>query len=299
MHKTPLLPFLLILLLLACLHWTSEILPGSAFETNTQRCLVCFAESFSVDMGITLPLAGGASGPVAQSGTLLVDSATHRVRVNHFYQGRQHTVLLDGGSRWVYVVETDPADGGTRCTKWRTAGSVPHPSFCVPVSATADAEQMFLVRGVPVRRWSALDRQDGPLAQVDYFVFNHSGNAVPWRTQIRLRPGAERREISGEAFSTPNWRFFGGPMYDEVAIRDETEPRSDSLQPYVSELEVLTVDFFNYLAAAPDPSLFAVPATCVEQPDSVDEDPTETSKQVSVLQSLPGVEHLLIGGRFL
>lgn len=261
--------------------------------------LVPFPPSFYVTIGTTIPLS--SSLPVAQSGAVYVSHRTGQLRIDNFFLGSQYSFVADGARRRGYVFESHApgsfgaareggGGGGSFCRAFAMVGGVAN--FGVPDEFVKHAEPN-LVRGVEVLRYTGYDRDStGPLQQVDYYVRNVSfrlpgraGDAVeevtftiPWRVQTQRRKEAPK-EITDAPTTLPNWRYFGGTFFDEVAMPDE--PFSTHLRRLMADTTV-TVDFYNFVPSAPDPSVFAVPSDCEE----MDAESTSSVVDISLAQRL-------------
>lgn len=257
------------------------VLAGHALTVmgeGRDSCRVSFPESYYVSTGTTIP-AMMHTPAVAQSGAIYVDGKKGLIRVDQFYQGRQHTFVADVRQHRAYVFQSGSLDYAkntpSRCRVFAIEGSVG--PLCIPSGFLLE-EEPSLVRHVPVRRYTGLDRTDGPLMQIDYYVLNVTTRqgfmTVPWRIETKHRPGAELRQLTGAPVSMPNWRFFGAPMFDEVdyPLPEFEQPDNDedtrSVMGYASESVSTTVDYYNFVTAVPDASVFVVPATCVSAEES-------------------------------
>ncbi|KAG8343942.1 hypothetical protein ERJ75_000770800 [Trypanosoma vivax] len=233
-----------------------------------------FPSNFYVNTGITIPFP--LYGAVSQSGFIYSSNSSGQLRIDNFFMGNRLTFLADIGLRRGYVIEDGAGSSykaaRSSCRSFKMGGGVV--AFGVPERFVKHAEPT-LVRGVEVVHYSGFDRdRSGPLQEVHYFVRNMTvrplpksqatrGGSVftlPWRVQTK-RSGRALREVAGAPTTLPNWRYFGGPFLDEVAVL---------VGSYAAHLERLmwdtsvTVDFYNFVPEAPDPSVFAVPANCEE-----------------------------------
>ncbi|KEG13280.1 hypothetical protein DQ04_01101010 [Trypanosoma grayi] len=244
----------------------------------TQAVLVPFPPSFYVTIGTTIPFPSYT--PVAQSGVIYVSNQTKQLRIDNFFLGSQYSFVADGVRQRGYVLENHAPGSlsagregkGGFCRTFAMAGDVS--KFGVPDEFLRHAEPT-LVRGVEVLRYTGYDRDStGPLQQVDYYVRNISFRlptevkgalqevvfTIPWRVQTRRRQ-QEVKELTGAPSTVPNWRYFGGSFFDEVAMPGE--PFTTALQRLMEDT-VVTVDFYNFVPIAPDPSVFTVPSDCEE-----------------------------------
>ena len=225
---------------------------------------VRFPSQFYVNVGTTIPLH---DDPVAQSGSMYVDLPNQMIRIDNFWLGNSRTFVADMARQRGYVVNNG------ECKVLKLTGKLmPYgvPQFCLR------DDDMYLVRGVGVARYSGVEHGD-TLQHVDYFVRNvtavksftfgdegpttdeSSSYAMPWRILSRRSLRKELR--APPAKNVPNWRFFGEPM-DELIQLGEF---SSALEMAVDNIPV-TVDFYNFVPAAPDPHVFVPPASCVEPP---------------------------------
>ncbi|EKG07517.1 hypothetical protein TCSYLVIO_001351 [Trypanosoma cruzi] len=258
--------------------------------------LVPFPPSFFVTTGTTIPFP--LATPVAQSGAIYVSNKTKQLRIDNFFLGSQYSFIADGERRRGYVLESHAPGSfgasyegkGSFCRTFKMTGDVT--SFGVPDEFLKHAEGN-LVRGVEVTRYTGYDRDStGPLQQVDYYVRNMTFKlpgekkgtveefvfTIPWRVQTQRQQKA-LKELTGAPVTVPNWRYFGGPFFDEVITPDE---------PFVTHLQrlmedtIVTVDFYNFVPIAPDPSVFKVPSDCEE----VDAGTASSNVDISLAQRL-------------
>ncbi|CCW62012.1 unnamed protein product [Phytomonas sp. EM1] len=254
------------------------IIPASTEQRDVGKpCLVEFPKKFHVTTGTTVPMRDAP--PIAQSGAIYVDADAGLVRIDQFYLGLQHSFMADLNKKRAYVFErtyvnsTTSESNGLTCRVFSTQGAI-QPQ-CVPSGFSTHVES-YLVRGVPVTRHTGFDREDGRLLQIDYYTldtclpsFGKFNNfTTPWRIETRLRPGSELKEIAGAPFSTPNWRYFGQPMFDELAFPAASQGFSKEILPWVSEYDPVTVDFYNFVPHTPDANVFVIPRECVEAEDA-------------------------------
>ncbi|CCW69374.1 unnamed protein product [Phytomonas sp. Hart1] len=246
---------------------------SSGEEYAEKPCLVEFPRKFQVTTGTTIPMRD--TPPIAQSGAIYVDADAGLVRIDQFYLGWQHSFLADLKKKRAYVLEGTYTNASTKesngltCRVFATKGAI-QPQ-CVPAFFATHADQ-FIVRGVPVTLHTGFDREDGCLLQIDYYTLDtflfSSGElnkfTIPWRIETRIRPGAELREITGSPFFMPNWRYFGQPMFDELAFPASSQGFSKELLSWVSEYDAVTVDFYNFVPHTPDANIFIVPQECAE-----------------------------------
>ncbi|RNF01721.1 hypothetical protein TraAM80_06905 [Trypanosoma rangeli] len=237
---------------------------------------VPFPPSFFVTTGTTIPFL--FSAPVAQSGAIYVSNRTRQLRIDNFFLGSQYSFIVDGARRRGYLLENYAPGSygasregkGSFCRTFKMTGDVA--SFGVPDEFLKHTEPS-LVRGVEVLRYTGYDRDStGPLQQVDYYVRNMSFKlpgerkgsveefvfSIPWRVQTRRQQQA-LKELTDAPITVPNWRYFGGPFFDELVMPDE--PYYTHLQRLMEDT-VVTVDFYNFVPIAPDPSVFIVPSDC-------------------------------------
>ncbi|KAH9601762.1 hypothetical protein LSM04_007168 [Trypanosoma melophagium] len=258
--------------------------------------LVPFPPSFYVTIGTTIPFP--SSTPVAQSGSIYVSNRTKQLRIDNFFLGSQYSFIADGIQRRGYVIENHaPGSFGEQnegkrsfCRTFKMAGDVS--TFGVPDEFVRHAE-VNLVRGVEVVGYTGYDRDStGPLQQVDYYVrnvtFRLPGNVkgtskevvftIPWRVQTRRQQNA-LKELTDSPVTVPNWRYFGGPFFDEVVMPDK--PFTTELQRLMGDTTV-TVDFYNFVPITPDPSVFSVPSDCEEAAA----EPTTSNMDITLAQRL-------------
>jgi hypothetical protein len=224
---------------------------------------VRFPAQFYVNLGTTIPLH---EDPVAQSGSMYVDLLAQMVRIDNFWHGNSRTFVADMNAQRGYVVNNG------ECKVLRLTGRLT--PYGVPQHCLKDDDQ-YLVRGVSVARYSGVEHGD-TLQHVDYFIRNASMQSlsfgegdgdhttttyynVPWRILSRRSLRKELRAPPPK--NVPNWRFFGEPM-DELVQMGEFSSALDSMVDNVP----VTVDFYNFVPAAPDPHVFVPPATCAEPP---------------------------------
>lgn len=225
-----------------------------------------FPEQFFVSTGTTIPFK--EVDPVAQSGNIYFDVPNSRMRIDNYWLGMTRSFIADMSKRKGYVINDGVCNTVALTGRLLRAG--------IPMSFMRDPE-LNVVRGVPVRHYAGMQSGD-TLQHVDYFVkqlnitaLNEEGGedvvatvTFPWRVLSRR---TARKEISPPPADMPNWRFFGEPMMDELVAYDEP---SKALERFSADVEV-TVDFYNFVPIAPDPSLFTPPATCED--DTSDQSP--------------------------
>nr|CCC93193.1 unnamed protein product [Trypanosoma congolense IL3000] len=236
-----------------------------ALHCPTHAVLLPFPPSFYVTTGTTIPFT--SSSPVAQAGSIYVSNESSRMRVDNFFMGFQYSFVVDGKNGRGFVFESNVAsssggaggeNGASACRVFALRRGFEGPG--VPDEFVKHAE-LSLVRGVKVWHFTGYSRSGaGPLQEVDYFVRNVSTQAVPWRVQMRRQRQAPK-ELTGSPVTLPNWRYFGGLFFDEVAM--PRKPFDDHLERLMQDTTV-TVDFYNFVPVEPDPSVFAVPAHCEE-----------------------------------
>ncbi|ORC92274.1 uncharacterized protein TM35_000044880 [Trypanosoma theileri] len=240
--------------------------------------LVPFPPNFYVTIGTTIPFP--LSTPVAQSGAIYLSNQTRQLRIDNFFLGSQYSFIADGIRRRGYILETHaPGSFGEQnegkrsfCRTFEMAGDVS--TFGVPEGFVKHAEKN-LVRGVEVVGYTGYDRDSsGPMQQVEYYVRNVTFRlpgrvkgttedvvfTIPWRIQTRRQQQA-LKELTDSPVTVPNWRYFGGPFFDEVVMPDE--PFTNELERLMGDTTV-TVDFYNFVPIVPDPSVFSVPSDCEE-----------------------------------
>jgi hypothetical protein len=236
-----------------------------------------FPAQFYVNIGTTIPIA---DDPVAQSGSMYVDLPAQMIRIDNFWHGNSRTFVADMTRQRGYVINNG------ECKVLRLTGRLR--PYGVPQVCLRD-DDLYLVRGVSVVRYSGVEHGDY-LQQVDYFVRNATihpspvvfdgssgdpGTApsnkessssaasvpyiLPWRILSRR---SHRKELRAPPVkNVPNWRFFGEPM-DELVQMGEF---SSALETMVDDVPI-TVDFYNFVPAAPDPHVFMPPTSCAEPP---------------------------------
>ncbi|KAG5492018.1 hypothetical protein GH5_00921 [Leishmania sp. Ghana 2012 LV757] len=240
-------------------------------------CGVEFSESYTVAIATTMPLEG--CSPMTQVGQLYVDKAAGAARVDHVFRGQRTSFLVDNRHlRGFFFFDTPSGDDAER-SRSGSDGNNEGPSqrchvfylprkvmpFCVPRRYTASSRES-VVRGVPVTRFSGMERYDHtPLVEQSFYVLNATDAvgatpiAIPWRLELRARSDLEPSTISGAPYKPPNWRLFGHPMFDELVLSPAQESR---LQTWVPAYNLLTVDFYNYYPSTLKPDVFAVPPQC-------------------------------------
>lgn len=275
-------------LLVAYMTLCAAARPGEDGEQAPQSafCSFEFAPSYTVVMATTLPLPDRA--PVTQVGQLYVDRVADAARVDHTYRGQRTSFLIDNHHlrAFLFYNEEDAEAGGVvqRCHVFYLPHKVA--PLCVPrgyvvsrPSAAAAAGSATatgrggdsVVRGVPVTRFTAMDRYaNTPLVEQNFYVLNVTDSTVgaaakpsmttiPWRLELRARPDLERTSINDVPHDPPNWRLFGHPMFDELALSPAQESQ---LQHWVPAYDVLTVDFYDFFPTRLSPGLFDVPPQC-------------------------------------
>ncbi|RNF14188.1 uncharacterized protein Tco025E_05939 [Trypanosoma conorhini] len=267
-----------------------------AYASAVGAVLVPFPPSFVVTTGTTIPFL--FSTPVAQSGAIYVSNQTRQLRIDNFFLGNQYSFVVDAARRRGFLLEIYAPGSyaasyegkSSFCRTFKMAGGVA--SFGVPDEFLKHAEPS-LVRGVEVARYTGYDRDStGPLQQVDYYIRNMSfklpgeGKAgveefvftIPWRVQTQRQQQA-LKELTGAPATLPNWRYFGGPFFDELVMPEE--PFDTHLRRLMEDT-VVTVDFYNFVPIAPDPSVFTVPSDCQE----VDAETASSKVDISLAQRL-------------
>mmetsp|Transcript_26920 Transcript_26920/g.31088 ORF Transcript_26920/g.31088 Transcript_26920/m.31088 type:complete len:328 (-) Transcript_26920:148-1131(-) len=235
-------------------------------------------DQFYATTGTTIPFT--TMEPVSQSGAMYVDAPKRKMRVDTFWQGDSRSIVVDGDAGRCFVLES--RNGGA-CRVLPMTFSHDTPFFhAIPDTFISDSEKVR-VRGVPVTRYSGVE-QGEYLQEVSFYVRNTSipVNVVNdshldgstdtlfhdvmelWRIETRR---SHRREITPPPYpddAMPNWRFFGQPLNELVAL---DEVHTTALEGIDMDVPV-TVDFFNFVARAPDASVFQMPSHCQQTDDT-------------------------------
>ncbi|KAK7196871.1 hypothetical protein NESM_000628300 [Novymonas esmeraldas] len=238
-------------------------------------CAVEFADSYSVSIATTQPVNGRA--PMTQVGQLYVDEAAGGVRIEHVYQGRRTSFLVDNHRLRAFFFFTEESGDDDeavdsaprqRCHVFHLPRRVA--PFCVPRHYIRSPSES-VVRGVAVARFTSVGRLERtPLVEQSFYVLTPSSSSssalsssavppTPWRLELRARPDLETRTLADLPHTPPNWRFFGHPMFDEVALSPAQETH---LQTWEPAYDMLTLDFYDYYPTALAPEVFAVPPQC-------------------------------------
>lgn len=176
--------------------------------------------------------------PMTQIGQLYVDKAADAVRVDQVHHGQRTSFLLDNRHLRGFFFFDTPSGGDAAQAGDGKGGNdegprqrchvfyLPHKvaPFCVPRRYTASPRES-VVRGVPVTRFSGMERYDQtPLVEQSFYVRNPAdadaavSMAIPWRLELSARSDLEPSKITEASYEPPNWRFFSHPMFDELVL---------------------------------------------------------------------------------
>lgn len=256
----------LTVLLLSLLVLVGHVMQAAAAEDVSRPTL---PDQFVVFTGTTMPF--GDLEPVAQSGAIYYDRVNGKLRIENAWMGDQRAFLADTKRNRAYLINNG------QCVTSIIKGTID------PVSVSKRAardREINSVRGVDVNRYHEVIREEEGLLHVDYYVRQSNFTVVekkvdtriafwvPWRvTSHRVL----RQELiaSDSASQQPNWRFFGEAVSDAI-VRYGSDGKA--LSRLTRDVTV-TVDFYNFVPMAPDPSVFDVPEALCQGP------PTETFEE--------------------
>ncbi|AIO01762.1 hypothetical protein LPMP_341350 [Leishmania panamensis] len=215
---------------------------------------------------------------MTQIGQLYVDRAAGAVRLDQVYRAQRTTFLVDNRHlRGFFFFDTASGDGAPQDGNGNGSDKgpsqrchvfyLPHKvaPFCVPQRYTASSRKS-MVRGVPVIRFSGMERYDHtPLLEQHFYVLNATYAAsgapmtIPWRLELSARSDLELSKITAVPYESPHWRFFGHPMFDELVLSPAQESQVQLWEPVYN---LFTVDFYNYYPTTLTLDVFAVPPQC-------------------------------------
>lgn len=274
-----------------------------------RSCQIAFARTFYASVGTTVTLPG--QPPATQSGRLYINQDADLSRWDQFYRGRQATFIVDSRKLRAYFFEDNPSsdavDSTTCSVFFLKRRLLP---LCVLSSYQQDTT-LHPIRGVPVTRFHGVERyNDLPMVEQSFFVFNRSTytdvlgtagagaagaeeNFIPWRIQTEARTDLEYARVAAAPSTLPNWRLFGQPMFDELALPFDW---STGVQPWTSASTILTIDFYDYYPMPLSDALFEVPASCLHAPSGDSQDAPYTASfdgDASVLELMAAHRYLV------